>query len=81
MSIKFYSADEDSDYYPHLMEDKWWEYVKDKPIGSILNIQDEKEKELSDKMLEESYKLDAKRKRDFEEASSMFIKVFWDLWD
>lgn len=83
MSKKFYTADEDADFYPHPAQDKWLEYVKDKPLpfSIIPDNKDEIEKGLSDKMLSEDYKIKVKREKDFEEALAMLNEVFWHLWD
>ena len=75
MSEKFVAANENNEYYPTPMADKWLDWARehsdycpdDNPYVQDM-IQEEQENEL-------------KRERDFAEAWSAIGEVFWQLWD
>ena len=76
---KFYSANEDNEYYPIPEFDKWSKWCDEHrsivvPVSNVLNPYNQT-------MLDESKENADKRMRDFAEAWSMMGEVFFDLWD
>ena len=77
MSIKFYQANEENEYFPTPMLDKWYKDFEENGKGDIV----EYDSPYANEMYLEMQKNDEKRSAAFNEAWTTLGQVFWQLWD
>lgn len=75
MAMDFYRGNETNDYYPHPLEDSWWEEIKD--LKEPWNYHSPKSKA----MCNEAIELEKKRINDINTGFDKMKHVFGHLWD